>query len=106
MRKLVLIGAALVALTAAGTADAAGWQSSVPFTNQVASSPTAGGGYPVPPGQRVPEAGTCRAGPFNANRSESWIAAQPGTENLVGTSKFFFDRFSTFYMFYDGAYQI
>ena len=51
-------------------------------------------------------AGTCRAGPFNANHSESWLAVKPGTEDLVGTSKFFFDKYSTFYMFYLGAYQI
>jgi hypothetical protein len=81
-------------------------QSSVPFTNVVASSPTTGGGYPVPPGSRVPVAGTCREGPFNANHSESWLSVKPGTEDLVGTSKFFFDKYSTFYMFYNGAYQI
>ena len=78
----------------------------MPFTNVVASSPTTGGGYPVPPGSRVPVAGTCGAGPFNANHSESWLAVKPGTEDLVGTSKFFFDKYSTFYMFYLGAYQI
>jgi hypothetical protein len=65
-----------------------------------------GGGYPVPPGSRVPEAGTCGPGPFNSNHSESWIAAKPGTEDLVGSSKFFFDKYSTFYMFYLGAHQI
>jgi hypothetical protein len=31
---------------------------------------------------------------------------KPGTEDLVGSSKFFFDKFSTFYMFYLGAHQI
>jgi hypothetical protein len=82
------------------------WQSSLPVTNVVASSPTTGGGYPVPPGSRVPVAGTCREGPFNANHSESWLSVKPGTEDLVGTSKFFFDKYSTFYMFYNGAYQI
>src|SRR5439155_1430715 len=75
-------------------------------TNQVASSPTSGAGYPIPAGSRVPDAGTCRSGPFNANHSESWIAVQPDSENLVGSSKFFFDKFSTFYMFYLGAYQV
>ena len=89
-----------------GGAPGASWSASVPFTNVVASSPTTGGGYPVPPGSRVPEAGTCREGPFNANHSESWLAVKPGTEDLVGTSKFFFDKYSTFYMFYLGAYQI
>jgi hypothetical protein len=95
---------------AAGGASAAppgaGWASTVPFTNVVASSPTTGGGYPVPPGSRVPLAGTCGLGPFNANHSESWLSVKPGTEDLVGTSKFFFDKYSTFYMFYVGAYQI
>jgi hypothetical protein len=86
--------------------DASSWSASVAFTNAVASSPTAGGGYPVPPGSRVPSAGTCGPGPFDANHSESWLAVKPGTEDLVGSSKFFFDKYSTFYLFYLGAYQI
>ena len=106
MRNLFFVAASLCALVLAGTASAGTWTSSVPFTNQVASSPTTGGGYPIPPGQTVPDAGTCRAGPFNANHSESWIAVKPGTEDLVGTSKFFFDKFSTFYMFYLGSYRL
>ena len=106
MKKLVFAAMALGALLFAATASAGGWSASVPFTNQIASSPTTGGGYPVPPGSRVPEAGTCRPGPFNANYSESWLAVKPGTEDLVGASKFFFDKYSTFYMFYVGAYQI
>ena len=105
---VAVLTTALLALTVGGAAGAAptGWSSSVPFTNVVASSPTTGGGYPVPPGSRVPVAGACRPGPFNANHSESWLAVKPGTEDLVGTSKFFFDKYSTFYMFYNGAYQI
>src|SRR5439155_1512401 len=51
-------------------------------------------------------AGTCRAGSLDANHSESWIAVKPGTEDLVGSSKFFFEKYSTFYMFYLGAHQI
>jgi hypothetical protein len=90
----------------AGASPSSAWTSSIPFTNAVASSPATGGGYPVPSGARVPLAGTCRTGPFDANHSESWLAVKPGTENLVGTSKFFFDKYSTFYMFYNGAYQI
>jgi hypothetical protein len=43
---------------------------------------------------------------MNSNRSESWIAVRPGTENAVGVSKFFFDKYSTFYNFYNGAYTI
>src|SRR2546430_1110035 len=87
-------------------ASATSWQFPAGLTNVVASAQTAGGGYPVPPGERVPIAGTCGPGPFNANHSESWIAVNPGTENLVGSSKFFFDKYSTFYMFYLGAHQI
>jgi hypothetical protein len=87
-------------------AQAGGWNGSVPFTNQVASSPAKGGGYPVPAGQNAPVPGTCRLGDYNSNRSESWIAVQPGTENLVGASKFFFERYSTFYDFHLGAYTI
>jgi hypothetical protein len=78
----------------------------VPFTNTVASSPTTGGGYPVPPGSTVPLAGTCRPGPYDANHSESWIAVKPGTEDLVGSSKFFFDKYSTFYQFHLGSYAM
>lgn len=32
------------------------WSGTVPFTSVVASSPTTGGGYPVPQGSRVPVA--------------------------------------------------
>src|SRR6266704_3045202 len=113
MRKLpgvlAAFGAAAIVLGAMPVASGVGgalWSASVPFTNVVASSPTTGGGYPVPPGSRVPLAGTCGPGTFNANHSESWIAVKPGTEDLVGSSKFFFDKYSTFYMFYLGAYQI
>jgi hypothetical protein len=108
-RIAVTVAVALVTLAAgAGRSGAGGslWSASVAFTNVVASSPTTGGGYPVPPGSRVPEAGTCGPGPFNANHSESWLAVKPGTEDLVGSSKFFFDKYSTFYMFYLGANQI
>src|SRR5712692_1293480 len=103
-RFIAVAVAALAAFAPAANASASTW--TFVGTNQVASSPTSGGGYPIPSGSRVPDAGTCRPGPFNANHSESWLALKPGTENLVGSSKFFFDRFSTFYMFYLGAYRI
>src|SRR5437868_14436671 len=97
-KRVVIISAALAAgFTVPGSAAANGgssWASSVPFTNQVASSPTTGGGYPVPPGQTFPNPGTCRAGLLDSNHSESWIAVKPGTEDLVGNSKFFFDKYS------------
>src|SRR2546428_1757959 len=108
MRAVVALGvaAALAVLVAGGPTTSAANGGSVTFTNQVVSSPSSGAGYPVRTGSRVPVAGTCGPGPFNANYSESWIAVQPGTEDLVGSSKFFFDKYSTFYMFYLGAYQI
>jgi hypothetical protein len=109
-RFSAVVAAVGVATLVLGVTPASGagplWSASVPFTNVVASSPTRGGGYPIPPGSRVPLAGTCRSGPFNANHSEAWIAVKPGTEDLVGASKFFFDKYSTYYMFYVGAYQI
>jgi hypothetical protein len=101
------LAVAVVLTTAAvtmATAGAASW--GFVGTNVVASSPTAGGGYPVPPGRTKPDPGTCRLGRYDANRSESWIAVKPGTEDLVGTSKFFFETFSTFYMFHLGSYRI
>jgi hypothetical protein len=107
LAALAVLGTAALALAAVpGGGTASLWSASVPFTNVVAGTPTTGGGYPVPPGSRVPLAGTCGPGAFNANQSESWLAVKPGTEDLVGTAKFFFDKYSTFYMFYVGAYQI
>jgi hypothetical protein len=106
LTMLAAVGVVALVLAATGTSGSATWSASVPFTNVVATSPVTGGGYPVPEGSRVPVEGTCRSGPFNANHSESWIAVKPGTEDLVGSSKFFFDKYSTFYMFYLGATQI
>jgi hypothetical protein len=107
MRRLIVAFAALAAALAwSATASAGGWSSSVLFTNQVASSPVEGGGYPDAPGSNAPDPGTCRRGDYNSNRSESWIAVDPGTENLVGASKFFFENFSTFYDFHLGSYSI
>ncbi len=106
MKRLITALVALIVLAWATPAAAASWSSSVMFTNQVASSPTMGGGYPVPAGQTAPDPGTCRLGDYNSNHSESWVAVQPGTENLVGVSKFFFEKYSTFYDFHLGAYSI
>src|SRR5262249_55957770 len=75
-------------------------------TNVVASSPVAGGGYPVPPGSTKPLPGTCGPQQLNSNPSESWLAVKPRTEDLVGDSKFFIGKWSTFYDFHLGAYTI
>jgi hypothetical protein len=115
MSRIAAAAAAALAVTAAapGTASAdrsaaAGelWRTSVPVTNRVVSSPVKGGGYPVPPGQTAPVPGTCRLGDYDSNHSESWIAVKPGTEDLVGSSKFFFEKYSTFYDFHLGSYTI
>jgi hypothetical protein len=97
---LVLVAALALAVqvTAAGAAPV--------VKNVVASSPVNGGGYPVPPGASLPTPGTCGPISLNANHSESWLAAKPGSETLVGSSKFFVDRYSTWYDFYLGAYSM
>jgi hypothetical protein len=104
----LLAGSVLAGIStglAAGAPDP-GWTSSVSFTNQVATTPTTGGGYPVPAGQTFPNPGTCQAGSLDSNHSESWIAVKPGTEDLIGNSKFFFDKYSQFYNFYLGTIRI
>src|SRR5215210_5777823 len=107
MQKLLV---ALVVLSAclwiSSASAGAGWTSTVTATNAVVSPAVDGGGYPVPPGSTKPAAGTCGSGPYNSNHSESWLAVQPGTENIVGVSKFFFSKYSTFYDFHLGSYTI
>jgi hypothetical protein len=108
-RGLGLMSAGLLLLVAAlpmSSSAASPWLSAVTATNQVASTPFRAGGYPVPDGATAPLPGTCRLGSYNANRSESWLAVKPGTEDLVGTSKVFFEKYSTFYDFHLGSYTI
>jgi hypothetical protein len=111
LRTASVVGALVVAIApaklAAGSSGNAGSQSlwtpsQATVSNAVVSSPTTGGGYP----QNFPTPGGCRLGSYNANHSESEIAVKPGTETLVGTSKFFFEQFSTFYGFHVGSYSI
>ena len=88
MKRFLAVGLAVSGLAFAPGASAAGWPSSVPYTNVVASKPFQGGGYAgYDPGATAPNPGSCRLGDYNANLSESWISVQPGTENLVGTTK-------------------
>jgi len=103
VKRLLLALAVLGALASAGSASAA-W--SLVGTNVVASSPVAGGGYPVPPGSTKPLPGTCGPQSLNSNHSESWLAVKPGTEDIVGSSKFFIGKWSTFYDFHLGSYTI
>lgn len=100
---LVLAITLVLQASSAGVAAGPLWSSVVTFTNVVASSPVQGGGYPALP-QYVP--GTCGPQPLNSNRSESWIAVKPGTEDLIGNSKFFISKWSTFYDFHLGTYTI
>jgi hypothetical protein len=106
MRTLSFVAAAFCLFAWTATAGAAGWSSEITAENEVASIPTVGGGYPVPAGANAPDPGTCRLGNYNSNRSESWLAVKPGTEDIVGVSKFFFEKYSTFYDFHLGSYTI
>jgi len=107
LRAAALAATIILALSPARLASGSGalWASSISATNTVVSSPTSGGGYPENP----PVEGGC-VGPslnnFNANHSESELAVEPGSEQIVGSSKFFFDKFSTGYNFYLGSYNI
>ncbi|HET9847171.1 MAG TPA: sialidase family protein [Candidatus Dormibacteraeota bacterium] len=121
LRLAVVAGVGALALTPTQLAMGAGrggTSSTFSFpagaTNTVVSTPTKGGGYAENP----PVEGGC-GGPnpnnpvaqefpnnFNANHSESELAVEPGMEQIVGSSKFFFDKFSTGYNFYLGSYNI
>ena len=103
---LVLVAMLVLQSSSAGTADTPLWSSSIAFTNVVASTPVVGGGYPVEAGTNAYVPGTCGPQPLNSNRSESWIAVKPGTEDLIGNSKFFVSKWSTFYDFHLGTYTI
>jgi hypothetical protein len=106
MRKLVFALTVAFMLATASSAFAGSWSSSVAFTNTVVSRPVAGGGYPVPPGATRPDPGTCGPQSLNSNHSESWLAVKPGTEDIIGNSKFFVGKWSTFYDFHLGTYTI
>jgi hypothetical protein len=106
MKGMALAVGIAAAFSWIGVASAwAAWDTPV-ARNVPADAVIAGGGYPVPPGATKPDPGTCRPGRYDSNRSESWIAVRPGTESLVGTSKLFFENFSTFYDFHLGAFAI
>src|SRR3954452_20995722 len=103
LRRLAVV--LVFGFAGAAPASAADW--GVPgAANVLADGRITGGGYRVPAGSTRPDPSTCRAGLYNSNRSESWIAVRPGTESLVGVSKLFFENFSTFYDFHLGAYAI
>src|SRR4051795_13711617 len=98
MRWMLGATAVCLAVTSAAAAPAAqasgggssGW-AHVPSRETVVSSPVVAGGYPGP----RPAPGGCVAGPYDANFSESALALRPGSEQLVGGAKAYFDRWST-----------
>ena len=104
-RGLLGLGAVAAALFLAASA-AADWATPVGTNTVVSSPPVLGGGYPVPPGATKPVPGTCGPQQLISNHSESWLAVKPGTEDLVGSSKFFVGEWSTFYDFHLGSYTI
>jgi hypothetical protein len=108
MGKLAAGLVVLAVLTWAATASTQtnAWGTPIGTNMAISTGPIAGGGYPDPPGSTKPLPGTCRPGLYNSNESESWIAVKPGTEDLVATSKIFFENFSTFYNFHVGSYAI
>jgi len=69
-----------------------GWSNAVPFREQVVSSPVSGGGYPG----AKPAPGGCVRARYDSNFSEGALALRRGTEQLVGASKAYFSRWSTF----------
>ncbi len=102
----LVLAVSLILQASSGAAATPLWSSTVTFTNVVASTPFQGGGYPIPDGSTAPVPGTCGPQPLNSNHSESWIAVKPGTEDLIGSSKFFISKWSTFYNFHLGSYTI
>src|SRR4051812_17023688 len=67
---------------------------------QLVSSPFVAGGYPG----AAPAPGGCVAAPYDANFSESVLAAQPGWERLVGGAKAYFNRWSTYKAYHTAAF--
>ena len=106
--SLVTLGVTAVVVPGGARAEpGADWSSAVPVTNTIANEPFKAGGYAgYDPGATAPNPGSCRLGDYNANLSESWLAVQPGTENLIGTSKVFFEKYSTYYNFHLGSHAI
>ena len=106
MKKLFAAAAFALVLVSVSSATAGGWTVPTGTKNTVVSPPVQGGGYPDPAGATKPVPGTCGVQQFDSNHSESWLAVQPGTESIVGASKFFVSKYSTFYNFYLGSYTI
>jgi hypothetical protein len=99
LRRIPLL--ALIGLLLLAPAAQARW-STVPFRERVVSSPVLGGGYPG----RSPSPGNCVPGAYDANFSESALAAFPGTDRLVGGAKAYWDRWSTFRSYHTVAFSI
>jgi hypothetical protein len=101
-----LVVIAVLTLAATASTQTTTWGAPIGTNVPISTGPIAGGGYPDAPGSTKPDPGTCRPGRYNSNESESWLAVKPGTEDIVATSKIFFENFSTFYNFHIGSYAI
>ena len=73
-------------------ADPAPARAQVVGTERVVSGTMVAGGYPG----AEPAPGSCVAGRYDANYSETALARRPGTEQLVGGAKAYFGPYSTF----------
>lgn len=93
-RRLVLATVAILLAVAPAATGAP------PAREQVVSSPFAAGGYPG----AEPAPGTCITARYDANFSESVLAARPGSEQLAGASKAYFNKWSTFKAYHNAAF--
>jgi hypothetical protein len=96
---LLALAGLLLATPAAGASP--GWPRAG-GTERVVSSPVIGGGYPG----SAPAPGNCVPGAYDANFSESALAAYPGTDRVVGGAKAYWDRWSTFRSYHTVAFTI
>ena len=90
--SLLLALAATPATAASSRQTPAGGHHGDAVHETVVSSPVVAGGYPG----AKPAPGGCVAGPYDANFSESALALRPGSEQLVGGAKAYFERWSTY----------
>src|SRR5690242_18053687 len=71
-----------------------------PGSERIVSTPFTAGGYPG----AKPAPGGCVAAPYDANFSESVLAARPGSEQLAGGVKAYFNAWSTFKAYHTAAF--
>src|SRR4051794_22311293 len=102
LRSAVLGLLALTTATAPAVAHgrSADRVAQAPGPERVVSRPFTAGGYPG----AEPAPGSCIAAAYDANFSESVLAAQPGSEQLAGGVKAYFNAWSTFKAYHTAAF--